>query len=101
VECVECESSVTGDASLSSLCIVRLAEEYSEDHYTLYEPHSLFVEGVDRKQLEKLNFEPTDAHFVDEETGMKQEFRIKSEAKKECSTVRMPIAEMPGARYED
>jgi len=87
--------------TLSCSGIVRLAEEYSEDRYTLYEPHSLFVEGVDRKQLEKLNFEPTDAHFVDEETGAKQEFRIKSEAKKEGSTVRMPIEEMPGTRYED
>lgn len=87
--------------TLSCTGIVRLAEEYSEDRYTLYEPHSLFAEGVDRKQLERLNFEPTAAYFVDQETGIKQEFRIKSEAKKEGSTVRMPIAEMPGIRYED
>lgn len=81
--------------------IVRLAEEYSEDRYTLYEPHSILVEGIDRKQLDSLNFEPTHAHFVDEETGVKQEFRIKSEAKKEGSTVRMPINELPGTRYKD
>jgi hypothetical protein len=87
--------------ALSCTGIVRLAEEYSEDRYTLYEPHPLFVEGVDRKQLERLNFEPTDAHFVDQETWIKQEFRIKSEAKTEGSAVRMPIAEMPGIRYED
>lgn len=81
--------------------IVRLAEEYSEDRYTLYEPHSLFVEGIDRRQLESLNFDPTDAHFIDDKTGTKIEFRIKSEAKKEGSTLRLPIDEMPGTRYED
>ncbi|WP_263357715.1 toll/interleukin-1 receptor domain-containing protein [Acidicapsa ligni] len=81
--------------------IVRLAEEYSEDRYTLYEPHSLFVEGVDRKQLGSLTFDPTHAHFRDEETGVKHEFQIKSEAKREGSTLRMPINEMPGTRYED
>jgi hypothetical protein len=81
--------------------IVRLAEEYSEDRYTLYEPHSLFVEGIDRKQLEALIFDPTDAYFIDEETGGEHQFQIKSEAKKVGSTLRMPINEMPNTHYDD